>query len=124
MSKQPVATVPGTVALLGSGEATAAGRRVLDALLRHVDEPRTIAVLDSPAGYQPNHDRVAGKVADFISEKLAEHRPKPRVVETRQSALGTPAGDAALRAITSACCIAAGPGSPTYMINELQGTAY
>src|SRR5579883_763297 len=124
MATQPVTAMPGRVALLGSGEATAAGRRVLDGLLRSIDEPRTIAVLDTPAGYQPNHDRVAGKVADFITEKLAEHRPKPRVVETRRSALGTPAGDAALRAISSARCIAAGPGSPTYMIEELRGTPY
>jgi cyanophycinase-like exopeptidase len=124
MTMQPVAAVPGRVALLGSGEATAAGRRVLQSVLRTLPDPRTIAVLDTPAGYQPNHDRVAGKVADFITEKLAEERPKPRVITTRPADLGTPVGDAALRAISAARCIAAGPGSPTYMIRELGGSPY
>lgn len=85
MTMQSVGAVPGRVALLGSGEATAAGRRVLQGLLRSLPEPRTIAVLDTPAGYQPNHDRVAGKVADFITEKLAEERHKPRCITTRPS---------------------------------------
>ena len=121
---QQGAATPGMVALLGSGEATAAGRRVLGGLLRLLDEPRTIAVLDSPAGFQPNHVRVAEKVADFINEKVAEFHPKPRVIETRRAALGTPVGDAALRAIMAARCIVAGPGSPTYMIAELRDTPY
>jgi cyanophycinase-like exopeptidase len=124
MTQQHSAVLPGQVALLGSGEATAAGRRVLSGLLRRLPEPRTIAVLDSPAGFQPNCDRVAGKVADFMTEKVAEEHPKPFVVPTRRADLGTPTGDAALRAISAARCIAAGPGSPTYMIRELRDTPY
>jgi cyanophycinase-like exopeptidase len=124
MTQQQSAALPGQVAFLGSGEATAAGRRVLSTLLRRLPEPRTIAVLDSPAGFQPNCDRVAGKVAEFMMEKVAEERPKPRVVTTRRADIGTPAGDAALRAISTARCIAAGPGSPTYMIRELRDTPY
>jgi cyanophycinase-like exopeptidase len=115
---------PGQIALLGSGEATATGRRVLSRMLPLLSEPRAIAVLDSPAGFQPNHIRVAQKVADFITEKVAEARPRPRVIETRRDALDTPAGEAALRAIAAARCIVAGPGSPSYMIQELRDTAY
>jgi cyanophycinase-like exopeptidase len=117
-------TAPGSVAILGSGETSAAGRRVLFDLLRRVPEPRTVAVLDSPAGFQPNHLRVAGKIADFIADSLGELRPQPRVIETRRAALETPAGTAARRAIAEARCVVAGPGSPTYMVRELAGTAY
>lgn len=120
----PSPTPPGMLAILGSGEATSAGRRVLGGLLRLLDEPRSIAVLDSPAGFQPNHLRVAGKVAEFITDKVGEFRPRPRVIETRREAIGTPAGDAALNAILTARCIVAGPGSPTYMIRELRATPY
>lgn len=119
-----LATAPGPVAILGSGETSAAGRRVLFDLLRQVAEPRTVAVLDSPAGFQPNHLRVAGKIADFIADSLGELRPQPRVIETRRTALGTPASEAARRAIAEARCVVAGPGSPTYMVRELAGTAY
>ncbi len=120
----PRAATPGMVAILGSGETTATGRRVLADLLPQLDEPRTIAVLDSPAGFQPNRERVAGKVADFITDKLAEYRPRPRVVATRQAAQATPEGAASVAAITSARCVVAGPGSPTYMIRELRGSTY
>ncbi|MBA3825624.1 MAG: cysteinyl-tRNA synthetase [Ktedonobacterales bacterium] len=114
----------GIVALLGSGETSPAGRRVLEKLLRSLPEPRTIAVLDTPAGFQPNRERVAGKVAEFISERLAQWQPQPRVVATRRATLGTPVAEAAQRVISSAHCIVAGPGSPTYMIDELRDTPY
>jgi cyanophycinase-like exopeptidase len=114
----------GIVALLGSGETSPAGRRVLEGLLRPLREPRTIAVLDTPAGFQPNRERVAGKVAEFISERLAQWQPQPRVIATRRAALGTPVANAAVATIGAARCIVAGPGSPTYMINELRDTPY
>lgn len=115
---------PGRVAILGSGETAAAGRRVLFELLRQTAEPRTVAVLDTPAGFQPNRERVAGKLAEFITESLAELRPRPQVIETRRVSAGTDAEAVALRAIASARCIVAGPGSPTYMVRELAGTPY
>lgn len=115
---------PGLVAILGSGETAPAGRRVLFELLRQTAEPRSVAVLDTPAGFQPNHQRVAGKLAEFIAGSLAELRPQPRVIATRRAASGTDAEAAALRAIAAARCIVAGPGSPTYMVRELAGTPY
>ncbi len=114
----------GRVAILGSGETAAAGRRVLFDLLRRTAEPRTVTVLDTPAGFQPNRERVAGKLAEFIAGSLAELHPHPQVIETRRASAGTDAEAAALRAIASARCIVAGPGSPTYMVRELAGTPY
>ena len=118
------AGTPGLVALLGSGETAAAGRRVLGRVLVRLPTPRTVAVLDTPAGFQPNHRGVAEKVAHFIAGNLAEHGPRVSVVETRRAALGTPTGDAALREIAAARCLVTGPGSPTYMIHELRETPY
>ena len=115
---------PGKVAILGSGETAYAGRRVLFDLLRQTAEPRTVAVLDTPAGFQPNCAHVAGKLAEFIAGSLAELRPRPQVIETRRASAGTDVEAAALRAISAACCIVAGPGSPTYMVRELAGTPY
>jgi cyanophycinase-like exopeptidase len=115
---------PGKLAILGSGETTGVGRRVLSGILQELEEPRTIAVLDTPAGFQPNHTQVATKVAQFILEKLAEFRPRLRIVETRKDALDTPAGATMLSTIAHSRCIVAGPGSPTYMIRELKDTSY
>lgn len=124
MTAHHVPGIPGPIALLGSGETTTTGRRVLAGLLRNCAEPRSLAVLDSPAGFQPNHLRVAGKLAEFITEKLVEWHPYPKVIETRPDMLGTPAGDAALHIIQQARGIVAGPGSPTYMVRQLADTPY
>lgn len=124
MTAPHLQVTPGPIAFLGSGETTATGRRVLSSLLRQCEEPRTLAVLDTPAGFQPNHLRVSGKLAEFITEKLAEFHPQPRVIETLSAQLGTPAGDASLQAIRSARCIVAGPGSPSYMVSELADSPY
>ncbi len=115
---------PGLVALLGSGETAAAGRRVMGRVLARLPEPRTVVVLDSPAGFQPNARLVAEKLARFLTDSLGEQRPHVQVVETRREMLETPAGAAALKTIAAARCIVAGPGSPTYMIRELRDTPY
>lgn len=118
------ASQPGLVAMLGSGETAPAGRRVMGQVLARLAEPRIVAVLDSPAGFQPNHRSVAEKVARFIADSLGEYRPRVRVVETRRERLDTSGIDGVLRAIEEASCIVAGPGSPTYMLRELRDTAY
>ena len=113
--------VPGTVAILGSGEAAATGRRVLGMLLRELAEPRTLAVLDTPAGFQPNADRVAGKLVEFIAGRLGDLRPRAGVVRARREDLGAPMGEAALAAIAAARCVVAGPGSPSYTYSAAGG---
>jgi cyanophycinase-like exopeptidase len=115
---------PGLIALMGSGETAPAGRKVMGTVLAALTEPRTVAVLDSPAGFQPNCQLVAEKVASFIRASLGEYRPRLQVISTRHSALATPSGDATLQAIATSKFLFAGPGSPTYMIRELEGSPY
>lgn len=124
MARSHAGAFPGMVAILGSGEAAATGRRVLGALLRVLPEPRTVAVLDTPAGFQPNADQVAGKLVEFIASRLGELRPRAAVVRARRDDLGSAAGEAALAAIAAARCVVAGPGSPSYMIRQLADSAY
>jgi hypothetical protein len=93
-------------------------------MLQSLEEPRTIAVLDTPAGFQPNHTLVAEKIVQFLVEKLTECRPRPRLVETRRQMLDTQIGETAISTIAHSRCIVAGPGSPSYMIRELQETPY
>ena len=56
-------TNPGTVVLFGSGEASPAGVPVYEAILRRMGRsisPR-IAILETPAGFEPNSPQVAGR---------------------------------------------------------------
>jgi cyanophycinase-like exopeptidase len=112
---------PGVIALLGSGETTALGREVLVNIFRRLKRPIRVVVLDTPAGFQPNADLVAGKVADFIAHRLQDFAPQVTVAHARYKGgpydTDTPA---AAEAIAAAHCIFAGPGSPGFMIRQLQ----
>jgi len=121
MAEEKTYTQPGVIALLGSGETAALGREVFVHVFRRLKRPIRVAILDTPAGFQPNADLVAGKVADFISHRLQDFSPQVSVVRARYKGgphdTGSPA---VVEAIAEAHCIFAGPGSPGFMIRQLQ----
>ena len=112
---------PGVVALLGSGETAALGRAALVTVFRKLQQPIQVAVLDTPAGFQPNVTLVAEKVAEFVLHRLQDFRPQVQVVRARYK--GGPYdtdAQAAADQVSTANCIFAGPGSPGFMIRQLQ----
>ncbi len=113
----------GLVALFGSGETSADGRKVYEWVMSRLEPPVHTAVLETPAGFQPNSALVAGKVADFIREHLAGHRPEVSVVPARKRGTPYSPDDPDIAApIFSADMIFLGPGSPTYAVRQLQGS--
>lgn len=116
-------TTPGPIALLGSGETAPTSGVVYDYLVRGRAAPVQVALLETPAGFQPNAAQVAAKVAEFIAVRLQNLRPQLRQLPAR--ARGTPdspdepASSAGLR---DADLIFLGPGSPTYTVRQLAGS--
>ena len=113
---------PGRIALLGSGETSLAGGRVFESLVRAhgVPTPLRVAVLETPAGFELNSDRVAGRVADFLAVRLQNYRPEIAVLPVRKR--GTPYSpeNADITApLLRADLIFMGPGSPTYAVRQL-----
>lgn len=115
--------LPGLVALFGSGETAPSGGAVYDLLARHLPTPPQIAVLETPAGFQPNSPRVAGRVADFILKRLQNERPTLHIVPARKrgTAYSPDCLDIA-RPLAQADMIFLGPGSPTYAVQQLQAS--
>ncbi|MCX7623819.1 MAG: cysteinyl-tRNA synthetase [Thermomicrobium sp.] len=114
---------PGPVALIGSGETGRAGRQAFAALLTGLEPPVRIAILETPAGFQPNAALVARRIGDFLREHLPEFRPEIRFVPARQrGTVFDPDAPLVLDPIDWADCLFAGPGSPTYMIRQLTGS--
>lgn len=112
---------PGLVVLFGSGETSASGRRVHDWLLRRLAPPIQVAVLETPAGFQPNSARVAEQVADFIRHRLQNYRPQVVVVPARKQGTSFSPDDPAIVApLLQANVIFMGPGSPTYAVRQLR----
>ncbi len=118
---------PGPLVLFGSGETSRSGRQVHEEVLRRSPSPVRIAILPTPAGFQPNVDAVAGRLADFVRQSLANHRPEIVVVDAKRRGRESP-GTAdpddpqVAAALDGARYVFAGPGSPTYMVRQLAGT--
>lgn len=114
---------PGPLALLGSGETSASGRRAFEWLFRRMDPPVRVAILETPAGFQPNSRQVAQDVADFLESHLPAYQPAITIVPARKR--GTPFSPDdpnLIDAVLAADCVFLGPGSPTYAVRQLRGS--
>lgn len=112
---------PGLVVLFSSGETSASGRRVYDWLFRRLSSPVRMAVLETPAGFQPNSALVAEKVGDFVRHRLQNYHPQVSIVPSRKR--GTPFSPDApeiVAPLLQANVIFAGAGSPTYAVRQLR----
>ncbi len=111
----------GPVVLFGSGETSSMGRKAFDWVFRrlgHAQRPH-VAILETPAGFQPNSAWVASQVADFLQERLAEFSPQSTTVPARER--GTPLSpDNAeiLGPLLAANTLYLGAGSPTYAVSQ------
>ena len=114
---------PGPVVLFGSGETSASGRKVYDRLFRGLSPPVRVALLETPAGFQPNSAWVAGQVADFLRKRLQNYMPQVTVIPARKR--GTPFSPDdpdVVAPLHESEVIFLGPGSPTYAVRQLEGS--
>ncbi len=79
---------PGLVVLFGSGETLPAGQKVFDWLFRRLVTPLRVAILETPAGFELNSERVAGRIGEFLEQHLQNYRPEVTLVPARRR--GTP----------------------------------
>ena len=114
---------PGLVVLMGSGEIAASAQGVYHEVMRRFSPPVQVAVLETPAGFELNSDRVAARVADYMREHLQNFRPEVTVIPARQR--GTPYSPdepSILEPLLRADMVFFGPGSPTYAVRQLRGS--
>lgn len=112
---------PGNVVLFGSGETTPSGRKFFDALFDALGERPRVSILETPAGFELNSDRVAGRVAEFITHRLQNYQPLVEIIPARKKGtLYSPDNEQILQPILDANVIFMGPGSPTYAVRQLQ----
>jgi len=116
----PNSVNPGLVLLFGSGETAPAGREAHDLALQQLHAPPRVAILETPAGFQPNSAWVAGRLAEFVQHSLQNHHPQVTVLPLRRR---EQANDPTLAApLLEANYVFAGPGSPTYTVQHLRDT--
>jgi len=96
---------------------------VHEVFFQQLDPPIEVAVLETPAGFQPNSAWVAGRLAEFIEQSLRNFGPQVTVVPARRRDGAHSADGRELAApLLTADYVFAGPGSPTYTVRHLADT--
>ena len=114
---------PGLVVMLGSGETSPSIRKVYDWLLQQQAVSPSVSVIETPAGFEPNSDRVAGKIARFFEHRLQNYRPKVEVIPARKRDTPfSPDNPDIVAPLLHSDVMFMGPGSPTYAVRQLQDT--
>ena len=112
---------PGPIVLFGSGETSPSGRKVFDQVLHRLYQPPNIALLETPAGFELNSDKVIGRVMDFITHRLQNYNPQVFPVPARQRGTPfSPDNPEILNPLLDADLIFMGPGSPSYAVRQLK----
>lgn len=114
---------PGPLALFGSGETAATGRKVFDEILQRLPSPARVAIVETPSGFEPNSEAVVRRIAEFLQHGLQNYSPEIYIVPARQRGTAfSPDSPELAELVLTANCIVLGPGSPTYAVRQLRGS--
>ena len=61
---------PGLVVLLGSGETLPFSGKIHEFVAQRLPKHGNVAILETPAGFEPNCDQVAGKIKSYLEQRL------------------------------------------------------
>ncbi len=114
---------PGPIVLFGSGEIAPSGRKVYERVFGQLVPPVRVALLETPAGFQPNSAAVAGKIAEFLQRRLQNYRPEVRVLPARRRGSAfSPDDPEIVSPMLDSNVVFMGPGSPTYAVRQMEGS--
>jgi cyanophycinase-like exopeptidase len=107
--------------LMGSGETTPTMVETHKRVLSEVGpNPRAI-LLDTPYGFQENADEITARTVDYFAQSTST-RVTPVSLRVADALSASALGDVAAR-VEEADWVFAGPGSPTYLRRQWEGTA-
>ena len=114
---------PGPIILFGSGETSPSGQKIFDTVLRRMRISPSIALLETPAGFELNSARVIGRVGEFIQHHLQNYQPQVVAVPARNRLTAySPDDPQVIEPLYHADLVFMGPGSPSYAVRQLQGS--
>ncbi len=112
---------PGLVALLGSGETLPSSGSTHEYIAKSLPDDPNIVILETPAGFELNSDRVARKIGEFLEVRLQNYAPNIVQVAARKKRTDySPENFKIVEPMLKADEILLGPGSPTYAVRQLK----
>lgn len=113
----------GKIILFGSGETSDSGRVILRKILKTLPEKQDVAILETPAGFQPNSHLVANEIADIFQTSLSEFVNSVEIIPARKKGSKfSPDNPFILKPLIQSNFILMGPGSPTYAVRQLSNS--
>src|SRR5512136_2778279 len=101
----------GPIVLIGSGETSLAGGRIFETIAQRLPQPLRIAIMETPAGFESNSAKVAGRVGAFLKNRLQNFNPQIAIIPARKRGTHFGTDDPEiLRPLISANLIFMGPG--------------
>lgn len=110
----------GNLVIFGSGEASERGKAIHRHVLSTMPRNQNIAILETPAGFQPNSHKVCLDIATIFHTTLSEFTGKVSIIPARKKGIDeSPDNPEILSPLYSSNYIFLGPGSPTYAVSQL-----
>lgn len=123
MANRTSPQIPGPIALFGSGETAPSGQKIFDFLFKKIAVSPLVSILETPAGFELNSEKVARNVAEFIQDHLKNYKPRTKVIPARKKGTDfSPDNPDIALPILESDLIFMGPGSPTYAVRHLEKT--
>jgi hypothetical protein len=114
---------PGIVVLFGSGEIAPNAQRVYDWVMRQLEPPIRVSVLETPAGFELNSGQVASRIGDYLVKRLQNYDPVIEMVPARKKGTAfSPDDPDIIEPLWRANMLFMGPGSPTYAVRQLENS--
>lgn len=112
---------PGLIVLLGSGETMPSSGKTHEFVAKRLPENGRIAILETPAGFEPNANMVAGKIKTFLEKRLQNYNLEIQQLPAHKKGTDlSPDNPEIVEPAYDADEILLGPGSPTYCARQLQ----
>ncbi len=110
----------GPIALFGSGETSPVAQRIHQHIMELLTPPIRPAILEAPAGFEPNAAAVAQKIIDYLEHRLQNFHPTSVSIAARKRNTAFSPDDPTIAApLLQANYLFMGPGSPTYAARQL-----
>lgn len=108
---------------MGSGETSPSSGAVFEVVAKQYRPPLHVAILETPAGFEFNSERVAGRVGEFLQNRLQNYHPIIDIIPARKKGTEfSPDTESILEPLYQTDMIFMGPGSPTYAARQLGGS--
>ena len=112
---------PGLIVLFGSGETMSSSTKTHERVAQTLGERPRVAILEIPAGFEPNSDGVARKLAEGLAVRIQNHKPQMAIIAARKKGtVNSPDDPTLVDPLLEANWLFLGPGSPTYAVRQLR----